>query len=587
MRSKGSYRSRLFINIFLVLVVAILVITLFQYHREKEYRRSLVENTLRTVGETVSRYLRNNHLLEAGRFHLLDSLGRILPAHNIRITVIDREGKVLYDNFVKEYEKMENHLRRPEVQKALKEGEGADIRRSATTGQKFFYLAHDYGDYLVRTAMVYDISLVRFLRTDHLFIYFTLMMFLATAGILVYMTDRLGKSISRLKDFAVRAGHGEAVKTDIPFPNNEVGTIGRQIVQIYENLRRTKEQLSAEREKLYRHLQAIGEGVAFFSPDRKMQLVNHHFIRYVNILTESTEVTAEMFITRKAPAPLRRCVEHTLDAGESPSNGELTLSASGRYFRIQCIAFPDGSFEVLINDVTEQEKSRLIKQQMISNLAHELRTPVTSALGYLETLRQGDLDETTRAHFIKRAYKQIYRLSALLRDIAVLNKMGEAADLFEVRKIKVWKVVRQVIESLQMRLEEKNIAVEVGLNRDVILEGNRELVFSIFQNLLENTILHAGEGVKVTISHYLEDEHYYYFSYADTGPGIPEVHQARVFERFYRVDKSRSRKEGGTGLGLSIVKNAVQFHQGEITVRNRAGGGVEFLFTLAKKRGKT
>ncbi|MCD6202216.1 MAG: two-component sensor histidine kinase [Bacteroidales bacterium] len=579
-----SYKIRLFFNILSVFIVAIVVITFFQYHREKEYRRSLVESTLRTVGDITERYIRVKHIRENGRYRLLDSLSILLPQKNIRITVIARDGLVLYDNFVKDYEKMENHLQRPEVQVAMREREGSDIRRSATTGQEFFYFVKDYGDYFIRTAELYDVTLVRFLRTDHLFIYFTLMMFLATVGVLIYMTGRLGTTISRLKDFAVRAGNDQPIDTAVTFPRNEFGIISRQIIQMYENLRSTRDELYAEREKLYRHLQVIDEGVALFSAEKKTILSNSRFMQYVNLIAEKTVVAPETFLELKEAEKLTGMVEEHL---KNPHRREkqLTLQASGRFFAVQCIFFPDGSFEVLINDITRQEKNRLIKQQMISNLAHELKTPVTSVMGYLETLiGSGEIDENTRRHFIQRAYKQTRRLTALINDISVLNRIGEAEAFFRIKSVKVRKVIREVTENLQVRLDEKQIRVKIHVGKDTVITGSRELVYSIFQNLMENTILYGGERVEVDISRYLEDENFYYFSYSDTGPGIPAEYHARIFERFYRVDKGRSRKEGGTGLGLSIVKNAVFFHQGEITVRNRPGGGVEFLFTLAKKR---
>ncbi len=144
-------------------------------------------------------------------------------------------------------------------------------------------------------------------------------------------------------------------------------------------------------------------------------------------------------------------------------------------------------------------------------------------------------------------------------------------------------VIRDVIENLKHRLTEKNMDCTVDVGKEVVVNGNESLLFSIFQNLIENSINYAGNNSTISIRKYLEDDKFYYFQYSDTGAGISEEHLPRIFERFYRVDYGRSRETGGTGLGLSIVKNAILLHRGEISVRNKPEGGLEFLFSLSKK----
>jgi signal transduction histidine kinase len=198
-------------------------------------------------------------------------------------------------------------------------------------------------------------------------------------------------------------------------------------------------------------------------------------------------------------------------------------------------------------------------------------------------LNNPNIPAEKQTYFLEKAFAQSERLTDLLNDISLLNNIEDAGGLFEFKALMLKPVINDAIENLKVRLIERNMEYVVDVEKEVVVNGNESLLFSIFQNLVENSINYAGNNAKLTIRKYLEDDKFYYFQYTDTGSGIPEEHLPRIFERFYRVDYGRSRETGGTGLGLSIVKNAIMLHKGEISVKNRPEGGLEFLFSLAKK----
>jgi len=225
-----------------------------------------------------------------------------------------------------------------------------------------------------------------------------------------------------------------------------------------------------------------------------------------------------------------------------------------------------------------------MKQQLTANIAHELKTPIASIKGYLETVKNNPEIEPVKLHyFVEKAHNQTERLSQLVNDIALLNKIEESSELYSRERVNVRNLIGEVEESLNDAFKSKSVHLEVNISGDITVTVNYSLLFSVFRNLLENSINYGREDVTVSIVNYHEDDRFHYFSFSDNGPGVEEEHLPRLFERFYRVDTGRSRKMGGTGLGLAIVKNAVHSFKGDISVRKKQGGGLEFLFSLPKQ----
>ncbi len=583
-----TYRRRIFLSFFAVFSIFTIAVFIYQFDREKEYRIGQLENKLDNISETAHQYIEHYHIFENKNFHLLDSLKNILPLSNTRLTIIDPKGVVMYDSFVSDYEYMENHLQRPEVQKSIYSGKGSSIRRSATTSQDFYYYSRYYQNYFIRTAVVYNIEVRKFLKTEHIFIVFIVFLFSLMWLILHLITRRLSDFITKLKDFAVKAGRDEDISLNTKFQDNELGVIRKQIITIYNNLKKAKDDLTLEHEKLYNHLNVLNEGIAIFNANREKILANSHFIQFINVVSDQSTITAENIFSIPEFQKVFEFTDKYIHSKEPITSKNLpqfecTISKGETYFQVKSIVFADRSFEILISDISRLEKRRLLKQQLTSNIAHELKTPLASIKGYLETLLHNHrVPEEKKRYFIEKAYGQAERLTELLNDISLLNNIEDAGELFEIKPVTVRTVINEVIENLASRLEENKINCVIDVDESVRVNGNESLLFSVFQNFMENTIRYAGKGVTVTIRKYHEDEKFCYFSYADNGTGIPEEHLPRIFERFYRIDHGRTRETGGTGLGLSIVKNAIQLHKGEISARNHPKGGLEFLFSLAK-----
>ncbi|MDR0659675.1 MAG: HAMP domain-containing histidine kinase [Prevotellaceae bacterium] len=547
-------------------------VLIFERSRERRGKTEVLEEKLDAYANIADVAVKNGN----NQQQTLDSLLSLFPS-NIRLSLIDRKGVVVFDNAIDDVSTLENHIDRSEVAYALKNGVGSNIRASVSNEQEYLYYAKRFNSYFVRVALPHDIDVQNFLKADNLFLYFIIGLFIVCLVLINLIAGRFGKSIEQLRYLTSSAEKGLADSMIISFPDDELGEIGNKIAENYKELEQQKRKVTLEKEKLLRHVHSSDEGLCFFSSGRTVEFYNGLFIQYLNIIIDNAHGNPELIFSNSSFKELNDFLS------SSEKYFETQLNKQGKTFAIRVTVFEDNGFEVIINNITKQEKTRLLKQEMIGNIAHELRTPVTSIRGYLETVLEQKLDTNKEQEFLAKAYNQVIVLSDLIQDVGLITKIEESPQSFKIDKININKLLDSLKSDLEIPLSDKRITIEQNVPDKVAVNGNVNLVYSIFRNLTDNVIRYAGDSVVITISVYNEDKDFYYFSFADNGVGIAdESHLTRLFERFYRINEGRTRDSRGSGLGLSIVKNAVLFHKGTITVKNRADGGLEFLFTLPK-----
>jgi len=573
-----TLNRRLFLYFFSVFFLVLVVICFFQYQREKEFRTEQLDQQLLTYNSTINRFI----VEQNPTWENLEEYVRLFPDTTLRVTVIDTTGVVTFDSSVKKGTNIGNHLQRPEVQMANTEPNGKAIRHSASIGKDYYYLAHRFPKRYVRSALPYNVSLANTLKANTFFIYFMFLVLIIASIALFFISRNFSKSIDRLRIFTKKAENEEFIDTDIEFPKDELGEISKNIVKLYKKQLQTRDDVNNEREKLIKHLQISQEGLGIFSLNKKEILANTNFIQYTNILSDEQCVTSDQIFLLPEFDDINQFIDQSLRFNEMKRK-KLTVEKNGRVFSIQCIVFQDSTFEISINDITVQEHENELKRHLTQNISHELKTPVSSIMGYMESILENpEMDGQRQRFFIERSFQQAQRLTSLLQDISTLNKMDEAKRLFENEHCNIAEVIHDVLNDVHLQVEQKDCLVFQNFNANLPIHGNRSLIYSIFRNLMDNALAYAGDKINIDINCYREDNQFYYFSFSDNGVGVPEEHLNRLFERFYRIDKGRSRKMGGTGLGLAIVKNAVIYHRGTISAKSVPSGGLSFIFSLRK-----
>lgn len=520
---------------------------------------------------------------------LAESIGTVIKA---RVTLIAPNGTVIGDSDVGQARlaQLENHLQRPEVQEALKNGSGSALRYSDTLRISMIYSAMTYGngttDGIIRLAMPLE-YLASARNTLHGIVGGATLVTILIALLFSYVLSNLtSKPLRDMADAAARIGHGRS-KAKIPVvSNDEIGMLANVLNDMSERIEDQVQRLSAEKQRLDTILCSMGEGVMVTAPDGVITLVNPAFRRLFSI---TGEVEGKKLVEISRHPDL---LEAFNDLGK-PDVNELLREISIQPNDITLFTHwvplnVDGVRQGIVavfHDISDLKKAENMRRDFVANVSHELRTPVTIIKGYAETLLDGALesDPARAIRFVEIISSHSERLTNLINDILTLSSLESKEALLELNPIDVTGTIAKACMLLQERAVQKNIAIineSTGgaLPRVMADQGRLE---QVVVNLLENAIKYTPDGGTVRLFTEDDDE-YIRVSVADTGIGIPFKDLPRIFERFYRVDEARTREQGGTGLGLAIVKHIVQLHGGTVSVTSEPGKGSIFSFTIKK-----
>ncbi|MBI3637878.1 MAG: HAMP domain-containing protein [Candidatus Rokubacteria bacterium] len=525
-----------------------------------------------------------------------------------RVTLIGRDGAVLADSEVPaaDLSRLENHAGRPEVRAAFDDRVGHDLRQSATLGAPLLYVAvpvHAGGQVVgaLRLAVPLAVVTASYRALDRVMLVGVLVALGVAVAIALFVAGRVTRPVVEMRAIAARMSDGDfSVRVPVRSPD-EIGGLGRALNVMAARLRDKMDDAAQEQAKVAVILDGMVEGViavdgheqillmnerarAMFgvargSGDRKpfLEVVRnadlHEIFRDSRALgARAGEGTPEAILTRElaltAPAPRGLAGDRTLQVNAVP----LRLGGEGL-----------GAVMVL-HDVSELRRLERVRTEFVANVSHELRTPLTAIQGYLETLLGGALDERENARaFLEIVARHTERLGRLLADLTDLSNIELGRVTLHRAAVDIAEVVESVLAIMQPRAQARDVALTAALPPDLpAAHADHDRVAQILINLVDNAVKYTPEGGQVTVSARGASGRDVEVTVADTGIGIPAADLPRITERFYRVDRARSRELGGTGLGLAIVKHLVVAHGGELTIASEVGRGTTVRITLPR-----
>jgi len=493
-----------------------------------------------------------------------------------RVTIIARDGVVLADSEA-DPKTMENHAGRPEIAAALNGTTGSSTRLSHTVGVEFLYLAVPSGDKVVRLA--YPLATIKqhvaAIRANLLRA--TLLALLLALVLALVIAEVISRRLRRIVRFAEQVAAGDLTARIAESSGDEIAQVAMALDRTARRLEENFAAIRESRAELEALLNSMTDGVIAISPDMKVRWANH-------------AISSMAHQPVRLGAPVIELLRHpdflaTLETTLKSKRRQSTIAASlygRRSFSVNAEPLPDGGVVSVLHDISEVERVEKTRRDFIANVSHELRTPLTSIRGYTETLLESDgLVNDSAREFLTVIRRNAERMGRLTEDLLVLARVESGEDKLDMRPQPARQLLTEAISSLQEDARAAEVELVVEDIPDWSVMADSYAVHQVFGNLISNALRYAQSGKKIVVGA-TEQANGIEFFVRDFGPGIASEHLPRIFERFYRVDKARSRESGGTGLGLAIVKHIVLNHGGAVRVESAVGHGTTFFFLLPK-----
>jgi two-component system phosphate regulon sensor histidine kinase PhoR len=509
-----------------------------------------------------------------------------IAASGARITVVTADGMVLADS-QSDPRTMENHAGRPEIIQALAQGSGRSIRHSATINRDLVYYAVQQTSlsgqtYILRFALPVETvghALSPFRRS----LWLSSVLILVIAGMVVVLIARnFSDRIDRLTAFSQRVAEGDFRAQPSDDTGDPLDVLSSSLNQTASRLDRTIRTLTEERNLSSAILGSMVEGVLVVNAAERVVFANHSFAEILGMSVPPQAGSGLVEWVRQTE--LIEAVRKVL-AGEPRVESEIVTGTLRQHYFAATVASvrttgTDGAVLVL-HDITDLRKLERVRRDFVANVSHEFRTPLTAIQGFAETLLAGAIDDPqNRGRFLEIIVEHSRRLARLTEDLLMLSKMDADRLEFETRRIPVAAFIESCMETAEPRARDKDLRLSVNRAEKIPdIAGDRRRLTEVLQNLLDNAIQYTPSGGQIMVSASVADSEVV-FTVSDTGIGIPQAEQPRIFERFYRADVARSREVGGTGLGLSIAKHLVEGHSGRIWVESEIGQGSQFHFSV-------
>ena len=503
-----------------------------------------------------------------------------------RITVITEQGLVLADS-ESDPQTMENHRGRPELQEALATGSGHSVRFSVTVNRDLLYYAVRQPTaagrpVLLRFALPFETVTSAVMQFRKSLWVASILILAVLGGATLLVSRRFTSRVERLTTFSKRVAEGDFHPEPAGSSSDALDALGASLNQTAARLDQTIRTLTEERNLSSAILGSMVEGVAVVNAHERVLFTNPSFASILSLSGPPQPGSGLVEVVRQTE--LIDAVRKVLK-GEPRVESEIVTGTLRQHFFAATVAAvrttqANGAV-VVLHDITDLRKLERVRRDFVANVSHEFRTPLTAIQGFSETLLAGAMnDPQNRDRFLGIILEHARRLARLTDDLLMLSKMDADRLELEIRRLPVEQLVAGCVETSQPRAIEKDLRLSVNLGKSLPdIAGDRRRLTEVLQNLLDNAIQYTPAGGQIMVSAEKNDSEVV-ITVSDTGIGIPQADQPRIFERFYRVDVARSREVGGTGLGLSIAKHLMEAHGGRLWVESEVGHGSQFHFSV-------